>query len=61
MKKFDDVEQLKRFKKEHEWSYQKLAAEIGVHYQTVIAWLTRGVKPSPMARRLVRRFLIDHF
>lgn len=60
MKEFDEIEQLINFKKKSGWSYQKLANEIGVHYQTVIAWFTKGAKPSPLAKKAIRRFLINN-
>lgn len=60
MKEFDELEMLKKFKQKSGWSYEKLAREIGVHSQTVQGWFSGKYKPSLIAKKLLRTFLIDH-
>jgi len=57
MEQFNEVEQLRKIKEENSWSYQKLAQELGIHYQTVIGWF-RGVEPSNLSKRIIRQYLI---
>lgn len=57
MKLSKEVEELKKIKEENNWSYQKLAQELNVHYQTVIGWF-RGVNPSNLSKRIIRQYLI---
>lgn len=60
MAEFNELEELKKFKSKSGWSYERLAREIGVHSQTVQGWFSGKYKPSLMAKRLIRAFLIDH-
>jgi len=48
---------LAKIKKERGWSYHKLASELGLHDQTVIAWILGKSNPSPLALRVVNEFL----
>jgi len=57
MKEKNDLERLKEFKKKSGLSYHRLANHLGVHYQTVISWFTRGATPSPMANERIQKFL----
>ena len=52
-----EIEQLKELKEKNNWSYQKLAQELDVHYQTVVGWF-RGIEPSRMSKRIIRQYLI---
>jgi len=33
---------------------------MGIHGQTVQGWLSGKYEPSPMAKRLLRAFIIEH-
>ena len=58
MKEKSQIELLKEFKKKSGWSYQKLANNLGVHYQTVIAWFSGKYSPSYLAKEKIERFLM---
>jgi ribosome-binding protein aMBF1 (putative translation factor) len=58
MKEKSEVELLKEFKKKSGWSYQKLANNLGVHYQTVVAWFSGKYSPSYLAKEKIERFLM---
>jgi len=51
------IEFLREFKKSSGWSYHKLSNHLGVHYQTVFAWLSGKSNPSLMALEKIRKFL----
>ena len=56
-KESNEVIQLRKIKEDNSWSYQKLAQELDVHYQTVIGWFTKGIEPSRMSKRVIRQYL----
>jgi len=58
MKEFDEVEILKQLKKEKGYTYKQLGEELGVHYRTVYLWLAGKTKPSPLARKIIRNYLM---
>jgi len=60
MEEIREVEMLRKFKNESGWSFEKIAREIGVSHQSVMAWLNKGVKPNPLARKAIKAFLIEH-
>ena len=53
----DDVEMLKKFKKETDHTYDTLGKALGVHYRTVYLWLAGKTKPSPLAKEKLKKFL----
>jgi transcriptional regulator with XRE-family HTH domain len=60
MEEIKEVEMLRDFKNKSGWSFEKIARQIGVSHQSVMAWINRGVKPNPLARKAIKAFLIDH-
>lgn len=59
MKKIEEIEKLKQFKKRSKWSYEKMSGHMGVHSQTLMNWMKGKYKPSLMARDKIRKFLDD--
>ena len=57
MEEKNELEHLKEFKKESGLSYQKLADNLGIHYQTIIYWFTGRFNPSPLAKEKIRKLL----
>lgn len=60
MEKFNELEMLKKFKEKSGWSYDRISKKIGVHHQTIQGWFSGKYKPSQLARKALRSFLIDH-
>lgn len=60
MQEFNELEMLKKFKDKSGWSYDRISKEIGVHSQTVQGWFNGKYKPSQLARRALRLFLMEH-
>jgi len=56
-----EVELLKKFKEEEDWSYSQLAKAIGTSKVSMVHWLTGKVKPNPLSRRAIKSFLLDHY
>jgi len=56
----DAIAELRRIKKEENLTYQQVADEMKVHYQSVINWISGACKPSKMARRIIRNFIVNH-
>jgi DNA-binding transcriptional regulator YiaG len=56
---FDEIKKLKEFKKKSGWSNQRIAEAMGIHSQTIQNWLSGKYQPSPLAKRLLRAFLIE--
>lgn len=52
-----EVQLLKRFQEKTGWSYVRIAKEIGVHYQSVVAWFAGRKVPGNLAGRAIREFL----
>ena len=59
MEGINEVEMLKKFKEKSDWSFERIAHEIGVHSQAVQAWF-RVAKPNNLSRKAIRAFLIEH-
>jgi len=53
----DEVKLLMRIKRERRWTYKRLAAELGLHEQTLKNWFLNIYKPSPLARQRIQAFL----
>ena len=55
-----EVLELQKLKEKNGWSFFRLATELGVHPQTIRAWLrTQGTpaRPSNLATEKIRHFL----
>ncbi len=52
-----EVQLLKRFQEKEGWSYVRIAKEIGVHYQSVVAWFACRKVPGNLASKAIREFL----
>lgn len=57
MKEINEVNLLKKFKKESGWSYRKLSNHIGVHDQTIFGWFSGRCNPSFLALEKLQKFL----
>jgi DNA-binding XRE family transcriptional regulator len=60
MKEFDEIKMLKEFKAKSGWSNQRIGEAMGIHGQTIQGWLTGKYKPSPVFKKMLRSFLIEH-
>ena len=60
MEEIKELEMLKEFKKNSGWSFEKIAREIGVSHQTVMAWFYGKYTPNNLSRRAIKAFLIEH-
>ena len=56
----DEVKELRRIKEQEKFTYQEMANTMDVHAQSVFNWIGGSRKPSKMARRIIRNFIIDH-
>ena len=56
MEEKNEVKTLMEFKENTDWSYEKIANQIGVHSQAVQAWF-RGTKPNNLTRKAITKFL----
>jgi DNA transposition AAA+ family ATPase len=52
-----EIQLLRKFKEKSGWSYVRIAEEIGVHYQSVVAWFAGKKIPGNLASRAIREFL----
>lgn len=59
MKYFDEVKWLKEFKRSTGWTYEELAAELGLHPMTIKKWFAGETKPSKLARKVLAAFMIE--
>lgn len=60
MNEIKELEMLKEFKTKSGWSFEKIAQEIGVSHQTVMAWFSGKYTPNNLSRKAIKAFLIDH-
>lgn len=56
----DEVSELRRIKRERKLTYQELAEMLRVHQQSVINWILGNHKPSKMAKRVIRQFIVNY-
>lgn len=54
-----EIQLLKAHKAESGLSYPKIAEGLGVSAMTIYNWFRRKQKPSAMARRLIRAYLLS--
>ncbi len=52
-----EVRLLMKFKEKTGWPLIRIANEIGVHYQSVVAWFAGRKVPGNLASRAIREFL----
>lgn len=57
MKESNEVEMLRKFKKNSGYSYNKIGKALGVHYRTVYLWISGKSRPSPLAKERLKKFL----
>jgi transcriptional regulator with XRE-family HTH domain len=55
-----ELELLRAFKKESGWTYVRIGNAMGVNPMSVYHWLRGTRAPSPMARRVIRAFVVAH-
>lgn len=55
--KTNEIEQLRQIKEREKISYEGLARELGVSFQTIYRWLKKGSNPSVMGLRTIREYL----
>lgn len=55
-----EIETLIKLKIDKNLSYEKLARQIGVSFQTVLRWINKGDKPSDLALAQIRRFIKEN-
>ncbi|MBA7611596.1 hypothetical protein ES703_18824 [subsurface metagenome] len=54
----NELERLREFKRNSEWSYRKLASMMeNIHLQSIYNWLTNKHVPSQLAIEKIGRFL----
>lgn len=52
-----EIEKLIEIKKRRGLSYETIAQKIGVSFQSILRWMTKGDKPSVLALAQIRRFI----
>ena len=53
-----EVKELKQFKDRSGWSFDKIAARLGVSGQTVRNWFKGRYSPAPLCKRAIEEFLV---
>jgi len=53
----DEIERLKKFKESQNWSYEKIALEIGVSVRAVFLWIHGEHTPNPLSSKAIDNFL----
>ena len=53
------AEQLKALRRQHGWSQEDLARELGVSFSTVNRWENGKAKPSKLAKKQIKRLLSE--
>ena len=52
-----EVQLLKKFQERSGWSSARIGREIGVHYQSILAWFAGRKVPGNLASKAIREFL----
>lgn len=60
MQEANEVDLLRKFKKESGWSYDKISGLMGLSLQTIVNWIQGHATPSSMGRSAIRKFLADY-
>lgn len=53
----EEIKKLIEIKKRRGLSYEKMAYQIGVSFQTLLRWINKGDKPSDLALKQIKRFI----
>lgn len=55
------LDEIMTIKKREGWSYDRLALEIGIHPQTLYAWLRKEdpASPSNLSRKILKQFIFS--
>ena len=56
---FDEVEMLRKYRQEKGLSYPQIAKALGFSSISVYNWIKRNRKPSPVARKHIRDYLME--
>lgn len=52
-----EIEKLIEIKTRRGLSYEMIAQKIGVSFQSILRWMTKGDKPSVLALTQIKRFI----
>jgi DNA-binding transcriptional regulator YiaG len=52
-----EIEKLIEIKERRKLSYETMAYQIGVSFQTVLRWINKGDKPGSLALAQIKRFI----
>lgn len=53
----NEIQELKRLKKETGLSYEKMAREIGISWRSLYRWLKGNSLPSDLALKAIKKYL----
>lgn len=56
----EEIKKLVEIKKRTGLSYEKMAYQIGVSFQTLLRWVNKGDKPSDLALASIKRFIEEN-
>lgn len=56
----EEIEKLIEIKDRRSLSYEKMAHQIGVSFQSLLRWINKGDKPSDLALAQIRRFIKEN-
>ena len=56
---FDEVEMLRKYRDEKNLTYPQIAKVLGFSQISVYNWIKGYRKPSPVARKLIREYLME--
>ena len=56
---FDEVEMLRKYRAEKKLTYPQIAKALGFSSISVYNWIKGYRKPSPVARKLIRDYLME--
>jgi len=56
---FDEVEQLRKYRDEKNLTYPQIAKALGFSNISVYNWIKGYRKPSPVAKKLIRDYLME--
>jgi len=56
---FDELEMLRKYRDEKKLSYPQIAKSLGFSSVSVYHWIKGYRKPSPIAKKLIRDYLME--
>jgi len=56
----DEIKKLVEIKKRTGLSYERMAYQIGVSFQTLLRWVNKGDKPGALAMTQIKRFIEEN-